>query len=115
MLLTFLAFALHAASTLVAAQLSLPSSPWLPPAISDGATPSNQSYPNSKWSTLVGNLLYFYEAQRSGELPQTKRVSWRNASALDDGREARVDLSGEHFIYTSTESEAKTQFLRWLL
>ena len=103
MLLTLLAFVLHTASTLVAAQLALPNPPWLPPSISDGATPSNQSYPNSKWSTLVGNLLYFYEAQRSGELPQTHRVSWRNASALDDGREARVDLSGEHFTPMSAE------------
>ncbi|KAJ2914293.1 hypothetical protein MD484_g6157, partial [Candolleomyces efflorescens] len=117
MLLPFLAFALHTASTLVAAQLSLPSSPWLPPDISDGATPSNQSYPNAKWSTLVGNLLYFYEAQRSGELPQTKRVSWRNASALDDGREARVDLSGGYYDAGGYDVANQTAYLddmlRW--
>lgn len=90
-----LALVLHTASLLVAAQLTLPSSPWLPPDISDGAKSSNESYPNSKWSTLLGEALYFYEAQRSGELPSNKRVSWRNSSALDDGREARVDLAGE--------------------
>ncbi|RXW24596.1 hypothetical protein EST38_g1220 [Candolleomyces aberdarensis] len=117
MLLPLLAFALHTASTLVAAQLALPSQPWLPPSISDGASPSNQSYPNSKWSTLVGNLLYFYEAQRSGELPQTNRVSWRNASALDDGREARVDLSGGYYDAGGYDVANQTAYLddmlRW--
>lgn len=90
-----LTLALHLASTLVAAQLSLPSSPWLPPDISEGAKRSNETYPNPQWATLLGEALYFYEAQRSGELPTNKRVSWRNSSALDDGREARVDLAGQ--------------------
>ena len=89
---SLLALFLHTA--LAAAQLALPSSPWLPPDSSEGAKPSNESYPNEQWSTLLGNGLYFYEAQRSGELPSSKRVPWRNASALDDGREARIDLSG---------------------
>ncbi|EAU84918.1 9 glycosyl hydrolase [Coprinopsis cinerea okayama7 len=80
------------------AQLELPSSPWLPPDSAQGAeATSGDDYPNPQWSTLLGNLLYFYEAQRSGELPSTNRVSWRNSSALDDGREARVDLTGGYY------------------
>ena len=82
----------------VYAQLSLPSPPFLPPLASSGAQPSTQgSIPNSQWSTLLGNLLYFYEAQRSGHLPATNRVSWRNDSALNDGSDVGLDLSGGYY------------------
>lgn len=81
------------------AQLALPSPPWLPPDSSDGASvTTGDEYPNPQWSSLLGSLLYFYEAQRSGELPSTKRVSWRNASTLDDGREDKLDLSGAYTL-----------------
>jgi len=69
------------------AQIALPSPPFLPP----GATPSNSSnstaLPNPQWTNLLGDLLWFYEAQRSGYLPpsnDSNRVSWRNNSALED-------------------------------
>ncbi|KAF5333071.1 hypothetical protein D9611_002374 [Ephemerocybe angulata] len=95
---SLLALTLHSATALVAAaQLALPNPPWLPPDLSEGAKKSNESVPNPQWSTLLGNALYFYEAQRSGELPSTKRVSWRNASTLDDGKSAHVDLSGGYY------------------
>ena len=82
----------------VCAQLSLPSSPFLPPPATSGAQPSNQTnIPNSQWSTLLGNLLYFYEVQRSGRLPSTKRVSWRNDSAVNDGSDVGLDLSGGYY------------------
>ncbi|KZV77202.1 glycoside hydrolase family 9 protein, partial [Peniophora sp. CONT] len=48
--------------------------------------------PNPQWSNLLGDLLYFYEAQRSGTLPSTNRVSWRNSSAIQDG-----DLAGGYY------------------
>ena len=80
----------------VHAQLSLPSPPFLPPNPSSGAMLSLSKKPNSQWSTLLGNLLYFYDAQRSGKL-STNRVSWRNDSALTDGQDAGVDLSGGYF------------------
>jgi endoglucanase len=80
--------------TSVLAQLPLPSPPFLPPDSSSGAQPSSGGYPNQQWTTLLGNLLYFYEAQRSGELPSSNRVPWRNSSALDDGIDAHIDLSG---------------------
>jgi endoglucanase len=82
----------------VRAQLSLPSPPFLPPSAASGAQPSTQSsIPNLQWSTLLGNLLYFYEAQRSGHLLTTNRVSWRNDSALNDGSDVGLDLSGGYY------------------
>src|SRR5690606_17468505 len=38
--------------------------------------------------------LWFYEAQQSGELPDWNRVSWRGDSALDDGSDVGLDLTG---------------------
>ena len=67
------------------AQLPLPSPPFQPPSASSGAIPSNSStIPNSHWKGLLGDLLWFYEAQRSGNLPESNRVSWRNNSGLGD-------------------------------
>jgi endoglucanase len=88
----------------VLAQLPLPSPPFLPPPATFGAQPSTQSsIPNSQWSTLLGNLLYFYEAQRSGRLPSTKRVSWRNDSAVNDGSDVGLDLSGGYYDAGGTQ------------
>ncbi|KAH8113303.1 Six-hairpin glycosidase [Phellopilus nigrolimitatus] len=82
----------------VLSQVSLPSSPYLPPNASFGAQPSNSSStPNSQWSDLLGNLIFFYDAQRSGKLPDSNRVSWRNDSALNDGQDAGLDLSGGYY------------------
>lgn len=81
----------------VIAQLQLPT-PFLPPNATAGAVPSSaNSTPNLQWSTLLGNLIYFYEAQRSGKLPTTNRVSWRNDSCVNDGSDAGVDLSGGYY------------------
>ena len=82
----------------VAAQLPLPAQPWLPPSADFGAIPSNgSSLPNPQWSTLLGNGLFFYEAQRSGRLPTTNRVSWRNDSCINDGQDVGLDLSGGYY------------------
>lgn len=81
------------------AQISLPNPPYLPPNASFGAVPSLGGYPNRQWTNLLGGLLYFYEAQRSGKLPSSNRVTWRNSSALDDGKDAGLDLSGK-FIHS---------------
>jgi endoglucanase len=79
------------------AQLALPNPPFLPPNSSTGTQPTKApTTPNPQWSTLLGNLLYFYEAQRSGNLSSTNtRVPWRNSSALNDGKDVGLDLSGE--------------------
>ncbi|KAJ8476759.1 hypothetical protein OPV22_020486 [Ensete ventricosum] len=41
--------------------------------------------------------LLFFEAQRSGKLPPNQRVTWRGDSALNDGKDNGVDLSGGYF------------------
>lgn len=88
-------------TALVQAQLTGPDPPYLPPPILDGTvqtTVTNKT--NPQWSRLLGNLLWFYEAQRSGEISTGypgSRVDWRNDSALDDGIDARLDLSGGYY------------------
>jgi hypothetical protein len=45
----------------------------------------------------MGNSLWFYDAQRSGNLDQGtygNRVSWRNNSCTTDGSDWGIDLSG---------------------
>jgi hypothetical protein len=79
------------------AQIALPSPALMPPNAAAGAATSASNTPNAQWSTLLGNLLYFYEAQRSGRLPQSNRVLWRNDSALDDGADIGLDLSGGYY------------------
>jgi hypothetical protein len=80
--------------SLVLAQAPLPSPQWLPPTAESGAVASpTADRPNKQWGTLLGDLLYFYDAQRSGKLPASNRVPWRNDSLVDDGS-GSVDLSG---------------------
>jgi endoglucanase len=38
--------------------------------------------------------LFFYEAQRSGDLPTTNRVNWRGDSGMTDGADVGKDLTG---------------------
>ncbi len=38
--------------------------------------------------------LFFYEAQRSGDLPENNRVNWRGDSGLQDGADVGLDLTG---------------------
>ncbi|KAF7331898.1 Endoglucanase [Mycena kentingensis (nom. inval.)] len=77
------------------AQLVVPDPPWTPPNASTGAQPSSSTtVPNPHWANLVGNLLFFYDAQRSGNLTANNRVSWRNSSGLEDGKDVGIDLQG---------------------
>jgi len=38
--------------------------------------------------------ILFYEAQRSGPLPSNNRIPWRGDSALRDGCDVGLDLTG---------------------
>src|ERR1700676_103130 len=80
----------------VLAQVPLPT-PFLPPNAIAGAQQSSGGSPNPQWSTLLGHTIYFYEGQRSGKLPSSNRVKWRNDSAVNDGSDAGVDLSGGYY------------------
>ena len=41
--------------------------------------------------------ILFYEAQRSGHLPQDNRIPWRGDSALDDRGQNGEDLTGGYY------------------
>lgn len=41
--------------------------------------------------------LLFYEAQRSGHLPQDNRIPWRGDSAIDDQGQSGEDLTGGYY------------------
>jgi aryl-phospho-beta-D-glucosidase BglC (GH1 family) len=49
------------------------------------------------YGEAVQKAIFFYEAQRSGDLPADYSVSWRGDSALNDGADVGVDLSGGYW------------------
>ena len=49
--------------------------------------------PYNYYEVLCKSIL-FYEAQRSGALPKDNRVKWRGNSALKDGSDVGLDLTG---------------------
>ncbi len=49
------------------------------------------------YAEALQKALYFYDAQRSGPLPKNFRVPWRGDSALQDGADAGVDLTGGYY------------------
>ena len=84
---------------------SNPSTPEPSPANgpSNGSTNDNNS--NNEEGTTTGinygealqKSFLFYEAQRSGDLPNNQRVNWRGDSALTDGQDVGVDLTGGYY------------------
>ncbi|WOL05056.1 hypothetical protein Cni_G13779 [Canna indica] len=49
------------------------------------------------YSQALTKSLLFFEAQRSGKLSSDQRVTWRGDSALNDGDDAGVDLTGGYY------------------
>lgn len=49
---------------------------------------------NHNYAEAMQKALFFYEAQRSGDLPDDNEVIWRADSALHDGADAGLDLTG---------------------
>lgn len=49
------------------------------------------------YGEVIKLSLLFYEAQRSGHLPPTNRISWRGDSALNDKGNNGEDLSGGYY------------------
>ncbi|NEQ23451.1 MAG: hypothetical protein F6K28_30715, partial [Microcoleus sp. SIO2G3] len=64
--------------------------------IQDNDSPPPQEGAFNYGEALEKSIL-FYEAQRSGDLPATNRVVWRGDSALNDGADVGVDLSGGYY------------------
>jgi hypothetical protein len=56
------------------------------------------------YKEVLCNSLLFYEAQRSGKLPPDQKVTWRKDSALNDGSDVGVDLTGGYYDGKATHS-----------
>ena len=61
---------------------------------SESVTSENNS---SLYGEALQKSLLFYEAQRSGDLPADNRIAWRGDSALNDGADVRIDLTGGYY------------------
>ncbi len=46
------------------------------------------------YAEALQKSIYFYEAQRSGDLPANNRVAWRGDSGMTDGADVGKDLTG---------------------
>jgi len=46
------------------------------------------------YAEALQKSIYFYDVQRSGELPADFRISWRGNSAVNDGSDVELDLTG---------------------
>jgi endoglucanase len=53
--------------------------------------------PAFNYGEALQKSVWFYDAQRAGKLPADNRVSWRGDSALNDGADVGIDLSGGFF------------------
>jgi len=49
---------------------------------------------NFNYGEALQKSILFYEFQRSGKLPEDKRENWRGDSALEDGADVGLDLTG---------------------
>lgn len=73
---------------------------------SEGLNTSSLSS-SQQWSELLQKGLWFYNAQRSGQLTDGsggERIEWRNDSGLADGSDVGVDLVGGYVIWASCSS-----------
>ncbi len=59
-----------------------------------GADRSSAAPSSYNYAEALQKAIYFYEAQRSGELPEDNRVMWRGDSGMNDGADVGVDLTG---------------------
>ncbi|SDI98150.1 Fibronectin type III domain-containing protein [Lentzea albidocapillata subsp. violacea] len=75
----------RAVTAVLAAVLAVVAGPLVSPSTAAPAFNYGEALQKSVW---------FYDAQRSGKLPAGNRVSWRGDSALRDGSDVGLDLSG---------------------
>ncbi|MEH0984835.1 glycoside hydrolase family 9 protein [Micromonospora sp. CPCC 205556] len=68
----------------------------VPPPSTAAARPADVAVaaPAFNYAEALQKSLFFYEAQQSGRKPAWNRVSWRGDSALTDGADAGLDLTG---------------------
>lgn len=63
----------------------------------DDTATQPQPNPAFNYGEALQKSILFYEAQRSGRLPSTNRLSWRGDSALNDGADVGRDLTGGYY------------------
>ncbi len=63
-------------------------------AIANISTSALAAEPSFNYGEALQKSFLFYEAQESGRLPASNRVTWRADSTVNDGKAAGVDLSG---------------------
>ncbi|GAA0260388.1 glycoside hydrolase family 9 protein [Saccharothrix mutabilis subsp. mutabilis] len=56
--------------------------------------PEATAAPAFNYGEALQKSIWFYDAQRSGDLPADNRVNWRGDSALRDGSDVGLDLTG---------------------
>ncbi|KAI4323877.1 hypothetical protein L6164_023452 [Bauhinia variegata] len=49
------------------------------------------------YGDALSKCILFYEGQRSGKLPRSQRLKWRNDSALHDGSDIKKDMVGGYY------------------
>jgi endoglucanase len=70
------------------------------------------------YAEVLQKSIYFYDAQRSGKLPKNNRVKWRGDSALKDGADNGIDLTGGWYdagdhVKFGLPMAASTTLLAW--
>ncbi|XP_060063948.1 endoglucanase A-like [Ylistrum balloti] len=70
------------------------------------------------YSKVLGYSILFYEAQRSGVLPASNRIPYRNDSATNDGSDVGLDLTGGWYdagdhVKFNFPMAASTTILAW--
>ncbi|MCG8347424.1 MAG: glycoside hydrolase family 9 protein, partial [Chloroflexales bacterium] len=73
---------------------------------------------NHNYGEVLQKSIYFYEAQASGPKPAWNRVTWRGDSAMADGSDVGVDLTGGWFdagdhVKFGFPMAASTTLLAW--
>lgn len=72
----------------------------------------------SQYGEALQKSILFYEAQRSGKLPDDNRIAWRGDSALKDGADVGIDLTGGYYdagdhVKFGFPMAASTTMLTW--
>ena len=74
-----------------------PGDPVAPENPGDPSDPGDPGTGDFNYGEALQKSLLFYEAQRSGPLPEDNRIDWRGDSAVNDGADVGVDLSGGYY------------------
>nr|WP_254450627.1 glycoside hydrolase family 9 protein [Cohnella herbarum] len=59
-----------------------------------GSRQASAGVSSYNYAEALQKSIYFYEAQRSGDLPANNRVQWRGDSGMTDGADVGKDLTG---------------------